>query len=197
MQRLEILPEDNSPNFIGAWMLEDSSICDKIIEFFEANPVKHSVGVVGGVVDETKKKTTDISIRPKSLEDPNYAIFKSYISNLISCFNDYKEQFDFLKNISGMEIGTFNVQKYNAGGHFGALHAERDSSANQHRILAFMTYLNDVAEGGETSFHYYGLSVEPQKGKTLIWPAEWTHAHRGGLVKQGSKYIVTGWIQFA
>ena len=28
-------------------------------------------------------------------------------------------------------------------------------------------------------------------------PAEWTHAHSGGVVKKGSKYIVTGWIQFA
>ena len=54
-----------------------------------------------------------------------------------------------------------------------------------------------VEEGGETLFQHYGLSVKPKKGKTIIWPAEWTHAHSGGLVKQGCKYIVTGWIQFS
>ena len=42
------------------------------------------------------------------------------------------------------------------------------------RVLAFMTYLNDVEEGGETSFHYYDINVQPKKGKTMIWPAEWT-----------------------
>ena len=44
-----------------------------------------------------------------------------------------------------------------------------------------MTYLNDVADedGGSTVFTHYGLEVQPQKGHTLIWPAEWTHAHKG------------------
>ena len=96
-----------------------------------------------------------------------------------------------------MEIGTFNLQKYSPGGHFSAVHTERGSSSTMHRVLAFMTYLNDVEEGGETSFHYYDINVQPKKGKTIIWPAEWTHAHSGGIVKQGCKYIVTGWIQFA
>ena len=33
-----------------------------------------------------------------------------------------------------------------------------------------------------------------EKGKLLIWPAEWTHAHCGELVNSGHKYIMTGWI---
>ncbi len=59
-----------------------------------------------------------------------------------------------------------------------------------------MTYLNNVKENGETSFVHYGVSVKPEKGKTLIWPAEWTHAHSGGVVTKGSKYIITGWMSF-
>jgi len=60
-----------------------------------------------------------------------------------------------------------------------------------------MTYLNDVSEGGETEFSYYDLKVKPAAGKTLIWPAEWTHAHRGCSVESGRKYIVTGWLHLA
>ena len=33
-------------------------------------------------------------------------------------------------------------------------------------------------------------------GKTLIWPAEWTHAHMGDVLKSGTKYIITGWMHF-
>lgn len=50
-----------------------------------------------------------------------------------------------------------------------------------------MTYLNDVKEGGSTYFSHYDLEIEPRKGLTLIWPAEWTHAHRGNILKAGKK----------
>ena len=197
IQRIDISNGDNSPNFIGAWLLEDTKLCDSIINFFEENPGEQSIGAIGGGVDESQKKTLDISIKPNFLEQEKYTIFNTYIKNLITCFNDYKEQWPFLKTIKGMEIGTFNLQKYSPQGHFSAVHCERGSAASMHRVLAFMTYLNDVEIGGETAFHHYSVNVKPQKGKTIIWPAEWTHAHSGGVVEQGCKYIVTGWIQFS
>ena len=197
MQRIETSNSSNTPNFIGSWILKDTDMCDEIVNFFEANPAYQGVGSIGGGVDESQKKTTDIPIKPKQLEQEKYKIFNTYINNVVNCFNDYKEQWPFLNTIKGMEIGTFNLQKYSPGGHFSAVHTERASSSTMHRVLAFMTYLNDVEEGGETSFHYYDINVQPKKGKTIIWPAEWTHAHSGELVKQGNKYIVTGWIQFA
>ncbi len=197
MQRIEISNTSNTPNFIGSWILKDKDICDEIVNFFEANPSDQGIGAIGGGIDESQKKTTDIPIKPKQLEQEKYKIFNTYINNVVNCFKDYKEQWPFLNTIEGMEIGTFNLQKYSPGGHFSAVHTERASSSTMHRVLAFMTYLNDVEEGGETSFHYYDINVQPKKGKTIIWPAEWTHAHSGGVVKQGCKYIVTGWIQFA
>lgn len=197
MQRIEISNSSNNPNFIGSWILNDTEMCDEIVNFFESNPSDQSAGAIGGGVDESQKKTMDISIKPKQLQEEKYKIFNTYIKNVVNCFNDYKEQWPFLNSIKDMEIGTFNLQKYSPGGHFSAIHTERDSSSNMHRVLAFMTYLNDVEEGGDTSFHFYNINVKPKKGKTIIWPAEWTHAHAGNLVKQGSKYIVTGWIQFA
>ena len=57
-----------------------------------------------------------------------------------------------------------------------------------------MTYLNDVEAGGETEFPHYALKVKPVAGQTLIWPSDWTHAHRGCPVITGPKYIVTGWL---
>ncbi len=61
-----------------------------------------------------------------------------------------------------------------------------------------MTYLNDVdiEGGGSTFFTHYDLEVQPRKGLTLIWPSEWTHAHRGNILNQDSKYIITGWMHF-
>ena len=59
-----------------------------------------------------------------------------------------------------------------------------------------MTYLNDVENDGETEFLHYGLKIKPESGKTIIWPAEWTHAHAGEILKVETKYIITGWLCF-
>ena len=50
---------------------------------------------------------------------------------------------------------------------------------------------------GTTDFDHYGLKIKPEQNKTLIWPAEWTHAHTGSVLKSGTKYIITGWFDFA
>ena len=83
------------------------------------------------------------------------------------------------------------------GGYF-VWHCERTNPYGDvgRRVLVFMTYLNDVEDGGETEFYYQKLRVKPEKGKTLIWPADWTHAHRGLTSKSQSKFIVTGWYEF-
>ena len=40
------------------------------------------------------------------------------------------------------------------------------------------------------------MKVQPCSGLTLIWPAEWTHAHKANTLVSGVKYIVTGWMHF-
>ena len=64
------------------------------------------------------------------------------------------------------------------------------------RHLVFMTYLNTVKSGGETEFYHQKVKVKPKKGKTLIWPSEWTHIHRGRTSFKEDKYIITGWFSF-
>ncbi len=58
-----------------------------------------------------------------------------------------------------------------------------------------MTFLNDVDDGG-TEFKYQNLTIPAKKGLTLIWPAPWTHTHRGQVSNTKTKYIITGWYNF-
>jgi len=196
MKKIKLLQED-SPHFIGSWNILNDELCNKIINFFKNNPQLQKRGVTtGNTVNEEVKKTTDITINPNSLKGKDHEIFITYFNQLNECFLDYKEQFPFLKTfIKKIGIGPFNIQKYNKSGHFKKWHTERDSISSAHRVFAWMTYLNDVKDGGSTDFKHFDISVEPKKGKTLIWPAEWTHAHRGQIVKD-KKYIITGWFHF-
>ena len=196
MKRLEIKSNED-PNFIGNWNIENNQLCDQIINFFENNSELHIKGTTGGGVDESIKKSTDMTIHPEYLKEKKYSLFNDYFKNLNKCFIDYKEQYDFLKIfVKKIHIGPFNIQKYFPGDHFASLHSERTDMASIHRLFAWMTYLNDVEDGGTTDFEYYKIKVKPETGKTLIWPAEWTHAHKGAVLKSGKKYIITGWLHF-
>jgi hypothetical protein len=64
------------------------------------------------------------------------------------------------------------------------------------RHLVFMTYLNDIEDHGETEFYHQMLKIKPEKGLTLIWPADWTFTHRGNPSPSEQKYIVTGWFNY-
>jgi prolyl 4-hydroxylase len=183
------------PHFIGSWNIENENLCSEIINFFDKNEILQKKGLIGSGIDQTKKKTTDITVKPSDLKDDKYKCFNNYIDELYKCFIDYQHQWPFMKNIA-VDIGQFNVQKYSKGDHFSHIHTERFGLQTSNRLFAWMTYLNNVEDGGTTDFSHYDIKIKPEIGKTLIWPAEWTHAHSGKILNSGKKYIITGWMNF-
>ena len=195
MKRIEL--NKRQIHFIGCWNLENNTLCNTIINFFENNKNLQKPGISGKGKDVKIKKTTDITILPEDLKKTKFEILKQYIDALHKCFLDYQNQWPFLKSmLNTVNVPAFNIQKYSRGDHFASLHSERTSLESLHRLFAWITYFNDVDDGGQTNFSHYGIKIKPETGKTLIWPAEWTHAHTGEVLKSGTKYIVTGWIHF-
>ena len=199
MEKVTLLKQNLTPNFIGSWIMNPLSICDELIAYFESNEKKQTRGVTGGGENLDYKNSVDIKMSPKDIKLPGNEVFENYFHNLFSCYKDYVVDWPFLMTFAeNLEVGSFNLQRYQAGQHFQATHTERSSLGTLHRVFAWMTYLNDVnpKEGGSTFFSHYDLEVQPRKGLTLIWPAEWTHAHKGNLLKADCKYIITGWMHF-
>ena len=195
MKRINI--NSQQIHFIGCWNLENDKLCNEIINFFENNKNLQKPGISGMGKDVNIKKTTDITVLPEDLKKPKFEILKQYVGALHKCFLDYQNQWSFLKSmLNTVNVPAFNIQKYSRGDHFASLHSERTSLDTLHRLFAWMTYLNDVDDGGQTNFNHYGIKIKPETGKTLIWPAEWTHAHTGEVLKSGKKYMITGWMYF-
>ena len=88
------------------------------------------------------------------------------------------------------------MQHYKPGGAFHGAHYESSGLDLGHRVLAFQTFLNDIASGGGTYFTCQDHLVAPARGKTVIWPAGFTHTHKGEVAPREEKYIITGWISF-
>ena len=116
----------------------------------------------------------------------------AYFKDLKKIINLYKDEYGIRYPL---QIHTFKVHKVEEGQGYHEFHAERTNIVTAYRELAFMTYLESPEEGGETEFLHQKFRSIPKQGRTLIWPAGFTHTHRGGLVLKGRKLYITGWIE--
>ena len=76
-------------------------------------------------------------------------------------------------------------------------HCERNAMQFTMRELVWTIYLNDMPDGeGETEFLFQKFRYKPQKGDIVIFPASFTHTHRGNPPYTRTKYIATGWYLY-
>ena len=117
--------------------------------------------------------------------------FVNYVKKLQEVLNNYTLKYDDSQRLPEYQLEQHtNLQKYEPGQGYKVWHFEdggeiiNTTLGNARRLLVFMTYLNDVkSDNGNTYFPHFDLKIKPEKGKTLIWPAEWTHAHAGEILK--------------
>jgi len=187
--------------------------CDHVIKSFEEAKDYHIQGVTTAGVDYSVKKSIDLMVNPL-LEDENWMYIYSYImENLLFNLVKYIEQYPFiffdkfkkrsslvrtihkcLQSTSVNDDHHVQVQKYVPGGGFYRWHCENQGGDTIKRELAYMWYLNDIEEEGGTEFLMQNIKVDPSVGTNVIFPAYWTHAHRGVIAPNETKYIITGWI---
>jgi len=177
-------------------------LCDEIIEMFEKNAKKHIDGITGLGLNKNVKDTREILI-PSSSNSSNIDI---YTNRWIKIYNflieelkknlaiySTKDESKFLEKTE-KNIYTIQIQKYekNKGKYIWHNDQRIEKNNSRHRIITFLWYLNDVAEGGDTGFLSY--TVKPEKGKLLLFPADWSYPHCGNMPISNDKYIMTGWI---
>ena len=80
-----------------------------------------------------------------------------------------------------------------AGGGFHNWHYEDGSLESSARQFVVQVYLNDDFDGGETEFLYQQRREEAVAGDVLMFPAAFTHTHRGNPPLGGNKYLATSW----
>ena len=177
--------------------------CREIINFYEDNPKLHRKGTVnveeGFTVDYDKvKRCTEMYISSDALNKPN--VFENLTEVLASTIEQYKNKYPFLHQLCRWDIShSFNIQKYLPNEAYFLLHSENMGMVNgfaERRLIAWMLYLNDITDDGETEFPTQEIKFKPKTGSMLIWPAYWTHPHHGLPSQTEIKYIITGWFSF-
>lgn len=183
----------------------DSSVCDKIVEYFELCDREHYEGIVGynnkEVLNKTVKYSVDLSIPNIPLESSLwYGIHNILTTELKRNIENYYNNIDPTNQIfhsdklhNNLFFNGFLITKYKENNGVFKLHNDFHMEAHSRRLFNFIWYLNDVKDGGETEF-YNGYKITPEKGKLVLFPSEWFFSHKGNIPKSNDKYIITGWI---
>ena len=182
--------------------------CDIVISLYE-NPleIKEPGRVISGI-DNNVKKTHDLMTRGEKWNSINSTLIRELKHN-VDIYSKSLQNDDYKGEHNHSTYDTYNiinpsrfiaptqfmVQKYNKQeGRYIYHHDYSISLLNKsQRILTYLWYLNDVEEGGETTFS--GIyNIKPKCGTLTLFPASWTFPHCGKMPISSDKYIITGWI---
>ena len=108
------------------------------------------------------------------------------------CVTEYLESISILRSKKFL-LHDLKLKKIPAGGGFHNWHYENGSLSVAARQFVVQLYLNDDFDGGETEFLYQQRREEAVAGDIIIFPASYTHTHRGNPPLGGNKYIATSW----
>jgi len=170
-------------NFLETYKIPEN-VCDGLISYFQKNKeYKHK-----GHSQKNEKISVDVNFYNIS-KDKNIL---NFFENLKVCVQNYVTKYDIKNNLK-THIEN-NIQYYKPGEGYPELHYERNTSY-PNRILVYMLYLNTVTDKGGTEFPYQNVKLSAIKGNLHIWPAEFTHPHKGIISPTQEKYIATGWFE--
>jgi hypothetical protein len=182
-------------DFIGTYEnVLNSEFCNEIISTFDYYHDMNSVHCEDDQFENSNAGRFDWALDLSAMTAMMKSEPQLKLNTILQdCLSEYVQVFGHMKQVPLYSLAQ-KVQKTPAGGGYHVWHDEHSGLPHCNRSLVWMVYLNDDYEGGETEFLYYKRRVQPSKGTLLIWPAGMTHAHRGGLVLKGTKYVATGWF---
>ena len=186
--------EFEESTFMGGW-ITNHSVIDDMWSYFKQNESSHEQGkTIKGdnpntpIIDKDKI-STELSCSSRA----NHYPVKKYLQLLDDCIKYYSIKYEAANTLLEPYniVEDFNIQYYKPNEGFKNWHCER-GAITVNRVFVFMTYLNDVEDGG-TEFKYQKFTCPAKKGLTIIWPAGWEFTHKGQVSQSSEKYIITGW----
>ena len=191
------LPCEKRTDFVWGRCIKDE-VCDGLLEFWDN---QRFLTVAPGqiyhegepAVNKDFKDSMDCML-PHQIAMPHV---QNYMQALQGVLDEYIQRFPFCNTSRFAIVEPLSFQCYPVGGGFKEWHTERLNAlpGTAYRHLVFMTYLNDVPDGG-TEWYHQDLYIPAKKGYTVIWPADWTHFHRGRVSNTSEKKIITGWFAY-
>jgi hypothetical protein len=135
--------------------------------------------------------------------DLNYHdIFKEDVNFIYHKIQDHLEVYkndvklDAIQWPASFSYEAMKIKKYHPdiGKHLP--HVDVTDSSQTKRFMAFLIYLNDDFEGGETKFILTGKTIKPKAGKLFMFPPLWPWLHSGEQVLKTNKYFLGTYLTY-
>ena len=180
----------------------DEESCQKLIEKFEKFE-EH--------FEEVYEKDEEERISFKQLQLVKFKEWESVQQGMLELFQDYIVRYKMDCNIKDKqwpeEYGyeAIRMKRYlnNDFDRFDP-HVDVLDHHTSRRFFAFFIYVNDVEVGGETKFGnlnkegtYIPLTVNPKRGRLLMFPPMWPWYHAGLKPESGKKYLIHSYCHYA
>ena len=167
--------------------------CEKFIGYID-HYVEHGI-IIKEPFDSDHKDHSTINFhndaRYDMLSGDNLPL--TFLPMVKEYVDDYLDRYSLLKH-EVMLMFDVKAKKIPIGGGFHRWHYENGGLQVSPRKLVVQLYLNTVEEGGETEFLYINKRVKSKQGTLIIFPAAFTHTHRGNPPIGQDKYILTTWV---
>lgn len=168
--------------------------CDKIIEIGKPNLVDSLVANPNNNEIDNKVRTSQQYWVNKN-SDPLLQEISKRVSMKLNIPQENQEKLQILH----YNAGQFYKKHYDACID-GSKNCNDDFATRGPRDITTFIYLNDVNEGGETSFNNVGIKVTPKKGTAIFWrnlDNTKTQRHpcslHQALPPKGEKWALTVW----
>ena len=193
-------------DFIGIWNDSiDEKLCRQLVKWFDwASEHRYTVSSKedSGMLsvlrrDESIRIPHDLNYSSTAVANqiPN-ELCQEYFDSLRKRFEEYQQEYGFQFDGSLFNY-DFKIHKVKKGQGYHMWHYENSDYDHRDRFITYMTYLKVPEEGGETEFLHQSRKIEPIERRTLLWPAGFTHMHRGNPPLKGEKIYITGWFHLS
>lgn len=169
----------------------ECDVCDFLLSLFDQVSNRHVRYDQDGKPNFTQFNLTENrELSPEVNQVHNHIIKKVF---------EYRDKYyEFVDKRVFPEDHAFEqirIKKYDIGGYdrFDT-HVDVINYESSRRFLSFIFYLNGVESGGETVFR--DLSVNPSKGRLLVFPPTWMFPHKGTPPISDSKYIMSAYLHY-
>jgi len=170
----------------------DDDACTELCAMIDAKRRPSTIADDQGIALFRTSETCDL--------DPNQSLVahvQSRLSELTGIPSSHGELLQGQRYAPGQEFKP-HTDTFNPGGADYYLHCAEGGQ----RSWTAMLYLNQPEDGGATRFKTIGKTVQPERGKLLLWnnllpdgtPNNAT-LHQGMKVRRGTKYVLTQWYR--
>lgn len=172
-------------------------LCSKFVNYF--NAISEQGLTMSSMEDAVEKMSKGTFRKDEVLHIPSElpihcfpkALCQSIWSNVLKCYMIYNKEYNIERDVTSY---SFNIHRVYPSGGYHVWHHEHGFES-PYRILAWHLNIEVPKRGGETEFLLQSMRVEPQVGQLTIWPAGFTHKHRGNPPLEGRKTYLTGWFE--